>query len=71
MLSSWELKCPPTGDISSRKEKPNNDSFEALLSTGLREVTESSELLKDNRLEKSILIEAAGVYTNIPINRYE
>ena len=48
IISSWELKCPPTGDISSRKEKTNNDCFEGLLSTGSIEVTESSELLRDN-----------------------
>ena len=53
----WKLKCPLTDDISSRKQKTNNKCFEALLSTGLREVTESFELLRDNKLEKSIFIE--------------
>ena len=59
IISSWELKCPPTGDISSREEKTNNKCFKALLSTGLREVTESFELLGDNKLEKSIFIKVS------------
>ena len=54
IISSWELNCPPTGDISSRKEKTNNKCF-----TGLREVTESFEVLRDNKLEKSTFIKVS------------